>query len=106
MIGTAIFSTPSSILGSVGSVGASLMLWLLGFFISICGLFIWLELGTMFPRSGGEKVYLEAVYTKPKYLVTVLFAFNAIILGFNASSCIVSLDPKSMASVLTNDMTC
>ena len=82
------------------------MLWLLGFFISICGLFIWLELGTMFPRSGGEKVYLEAVYTKPKYLVTVLFAFNAIILGFNASSCIVSLDPKSMASVLTNDMTC
>ncbi|PIL29301.1 transporter [Ganoderma sinense ZZ0214-1] len=89
MIGTAIFSTPSSILGSVGSVGASLMLWLLGFFISICGLFIWLELGTMFPRSGGEKVYLEAVYTKPKYLVTVLFAFNAIILGFNASSCIV-----------------
>ncbi|KAI1790090.1 high affinity methionine permease [Ganoderma leucocontextum] len=89
MIGTAIFSTPSSILGSVGSVGASLMLWVFGFVISICGLFIWLEFGTMFPRSGGEKVYLEAVYKKPKYLVTILFAFNAIILGFTASSCIV-----------------
>ncbi|RPD60343.1 high affinity methionine permease [Lentinus tigrinus ALCF2SS1-6] len=89
IIGTGIFSTPSSILGSVGSVGASLMLWVLGFVLSFCGLFIWLEFGTMFPRSGGEKVYLEAVYKKPKYLVTVIFAANAIILGFTAAGCIV-----------------
>ena len=91
IIGTGIFSTPSSILGSVGSVGASLMLWVLGFTLSFCGLFIWLEYGTMFPRSGGEKVYLEAVYRKPKYLVTVIFAANAILLGFTASGCIVRL---------------
>ncbi|KAI0754054.1 high affinity methionine permease [Daedaleopsis nitida] len=89
IIGTGIFSTPSSILGSVGSVGASLMLWVLGFVLSFCGLFIWLEFGTMFPRSGGEKVYLEAVYKKPKYLVTVIFAMNAILLGFTAAGCIV-----------------
>ncbi|KAI0685067.1 amino acid transporter [Cerioporus squamosus] len=89
IIGTGIFSTPSSILGSVGSVGASLMLWVLGFVLSFCGLFIWLEFGTMFPRSGGEKVYLEAVYKKPKYLATVIFAANAILLGFTASGCIV-----------------
>ncbi|KAI0078613.1 amino acid transporter [Panus rudis PR-1116 ss-1] len=89
IIGTGIFSTPSSILGSVGSVGASLMLWVLGFVLSFCGLFVWLEYGTMFPRSGGEKVYLEAVYKKPRYLATVMFATNAIILGFTASGCIV-----------------
>ncbi|KAI8974815.1 amino acid transporter [Trametes punicea] len=89
IIGTGIFSTPSSILGSVGSVGASLMLWVLGFVLSFCGLFIWLEFGTMFPRSGGEKVYLEAVYKKPKHLATVIFAANAILLGFTASGCIV-----------------
>ncbi|OJA15856.1 hypothetical protein AZE42_12930, partial [Rhizopogon vesiculosus] len=88
-IGTGIFSTPSSILSSVGSVGASLLLWVLGFLLSFCGLFIWLEFGTMFPRSGGEKVYLEAVYTKPKYLATVIFAVNAILLGFTAAGCIV-----------------
>ncbi|THH13001.1 hypothetical protein EW146_g7170 [Bondarzewia mesenterica] len=85
IIGTGIFSTPSSILGSVGSVGASLMLWVLGFVLSFCGLFIWLEYGTIFPRSGGEKVYLEAVYQKPKYLATVVFAMVAILLGFTAS---------------------
>ncbi|TCD63018.1 hypothetical protein EIP91_006081 [Steccherinum ochraceum] len=89
IIGTGIFSTPSSILGSVGSVGASLMLWVLGFVLSLSGLFIWLEYGTMYPRSGGEKVYLEAVYKKPKYLATVIFAVNAIVLGFTASGCIV-----------------
>lgn len=89
IIGTGIFSTPSSILSSVGSVGASLMLWVLGFLLSFCGLFVWLEYGTMFPRSGGEKVYLEAVYKRPKYLATVIFAMNAILLGFTAAGCIV-----------------
>lgn len=89
IIGTGIFSTPSSILSSVGSVGASLMLWVLGFLLSFCGLFVWLEYGTMFPRSGGEKVYLEAVYKRPKYLATVIFAMNAIVLGFTASGCII-----------------
>ncbi|KAI0261883.1 high affinity methionine permease [Gloeopeniophorella convolvens] len=89
IIGTGVFSTPSSILASVGSVGASLMLWVLGLVLSFCGLFIWLEFGTMFPRSGGEKVYLEAIYRRPKHLATVIFAANAIILGFTASNCIV-----------------
>ncbi|OAX33011.1 amino acid transporter [Rhizopogon vinicolor AM-OR11-026] len=89
IIGIGIFSTPSSVLSSVGSVGASLILWVLGFLLSFCGLFIWLEFGTMIPRSGGEKVYLEAVYRKPKYLATVIFTVNAIILGFTAAGCIV-----------------
>jgi amino acid transporter len=89
IVGTGIFSTPSSILSSVNSVGASLMLWVLGFVLSFCGLFVWLEFGTMIPRSGGEKVYLETVYKKPKFLATVIFAMNAILLGFTAAGCIV-----------------
>lgn len=43
----------------------------------------------MFPRSGGEKVYLEAVYRRPKLLATVLFSTQAVMLGFTASGCIV-----------------
>lgn len=66
------------------------MIWLLGFVLSFCGLFIWMEFGTMFPRSGGEKVYLEAVYKRPPYLVSVIFAANAIILSSSASGCVVS----------------
>ncbi|GAA5880685.1 hypothetical protein JCM1840_005172 [Sporobolomyces johnsonii] len=89
IIGTGIFSTPSSILTAVGSLGAAMMLWVLGTVLSFCGLFVWLEFAGMYPRSGGEKVYLEAVYRRPKLLATCLFAVNAIILGFTASGCIV-----------------
>lgn len=66
----------------LGSVGASLMLWVLGFLLSAAGLCVWLEFGCMIPRSGGEKVYLEAVYRRPKYLITIVFAVQAIALGF------------------------
>lgn len=65
----------------------------------IGGLFVWLELGTIWPRSGGEKVYLEAMYPRPKFLATCIFASNAILLGFTASGCIVSLD----ACIFFND---
>lgn len=97
IIGTGIFSTPSSILKSVGSVGASMMLWVLGFALSFCGLFIWMEFGTMIPRSGGEKVYLEASFKRPRHLATILFATNAIFLGFTASNCIVRRVPSLMS---------
>ncbi|KAB2572130.1 High affinity methionine permease [Lasiodiplodia theobromae] len=89
IIGTGIFSTPSSITDSVGSVGAALLLWVFGLALSFAGLFIWLELGCMIPRSGGSKVYLEAAYKRPKLLATVVFAFQAVLLGFTASGCII-----------------
>jgi L-type amino acid transporter 9 len=63
-------------------VGAALMLWVLGFFLSLAGLFVWLEFGCMFPRSGGEKVYLEAAYRRPRSLATVVFACYTVVLGF------------------------
>ena len=65
------------------------MLWVLGLALSFCGLFVWLELGTMIPRSGGEKVYLEAVYRRPKNLVTVIYATNAILFFFSSGNCLV-----------------
>lgn len=82
MIGTAIFSTPSAIAESVGSAGAALALWVAGLILAYCGLFIWIELGSLMPRSGGEKVYLEAAYPKPRMLVTTVFAVHVIFLGF------------------------
>ena len=81
MIGTGIFSTPSSVIAGVGSVAAALLLWILGLAISFCGLFVWFEFGCLFPRSGGEKVYLEAAYPRPRYLATTLFAINAVLLN-------------------------
>ncbi|KAJ5901483.1 hypothetical protein N7495_002011 [Penicillium taxi] len=89
IIGTGIFSTPSSVTNGVGSVGAALMLWVLGLLLAGAGLCVWIELGCLIPRSGGEKVYLEAVYRRPKLLITVVFAVQAVLLGFTASGCVV-----------------
>ena len=63
-------------------MGAALLLWVLGLLLAGAGLCVWLELGCMIPRSGGEKVYLEAAYRKPSLLITVVFAVQAIALGF------------------------
>lgn len=73
----------------MGSVGAALTLWIIGLILSFCGLFVWLEFGAMFPRSGGEKVYLEVVYKQPKLLATTLFGTHAVLLGFTAAGCII-----------------
>ncbi|EME88719.1 uncharacterized protein MYCFIDRAFT_185287 [Pseudocercospora fijiensis CIRAD86] len=89
IIGTGIYSTPGAITAGVGSVGASLILWTLGLLIAFAGLMVWVELGCMIPRSGGEKVYLEAAYKRPKLLATTVFAFQAILLGFSANGCII-----------------
>lgn len=66
---------------SVGSVGASLLLWTLGLLLSFCGLLVWLELACIFPMSGGEKVYLEKAYPRPKYLTSIVFAVYAVVLS-------------------------
>lgn len=82
MIGTAIFSVPSAIAHSTGSAGASLVVWLAGYFLAFCGFFIYLELGSLLPHNGGEKIYLEAAYPRPPLFATVIFATHIIFLGF------------------------
>ncbi|KAJ4352486.1 low-affinity methionine permease [Didymosphaeria variabile] len=89
VIGSGIFATPGVIVKSVGSVGLSLSLWVVGAVIAACGLAVTLEYGCMLPRSGGEKVYLEFTYRKPRFLASTLVAVQAVLLGFTASNCII-----------------
>tara|TARA_R110002003_G_scaffold63_1_gene5777 strand:+ start:483 stop:1310 length:828 start_codon:yes stop_codon:yes gene_type:complete len=89
VIGSGIFATPGVIVKDVGSVGLSLTLWVIGAIVAACGLAVGLEYGCMLPRSGGEKVYLEFVYRRPKFLASTLVATQAVFLGFTASNCIV-----------------
>lgn len=89
VIGSGIFATPGVIVKEVGSVGLSFTLWVTGAIIAACGLAVGLEYGCMLPRSGGEKVYLEFTYRKPKYLASTLIATHAVLLGFTASNCII-----------------
>ncbi|KAK4464760.1 amino acid permease-domain-containing protein [Cladorrhinum samala] len=86
MIGTGIFSTPSSIFAATGSVGISLALWAVAGILTLSGLSVYLEFGLAIPRSGGEKNYLERVFRKPPFLATSIFAVQMILLGFSAGN--------------------
>ena len=89
VIGSGIFATPGAVVRSTGSIGLSLLLWTVGAIVAACGLAVSLEYGCMLPRSGGEKVYLEFTYRKPRFLASTMVAVQAVILGFTASNCIV-----------------
>ncbi|RAK80176.1 putative methionine permease [Aspergillus fijiensis CBS 313.89] len=89
VIGSGIFATPGSIVKSAGSVGLSLLIWGVGTVLAACGLAVSLEYGCMLPRSGGDKVYLEYTYPRPRFLASTLIAVQAVLLGFTASNCIV-----------------
>ncbi|KAI1167970.1 methionine permease [Nemania serpens] len=89
VIGSGIFAVPGVILKSAGSVGLSLTLWVVGALIVAAGLAVSLEYGCMLPRSGGDKVYLEFTYTRPRFLASTLVAVQAVLLGFTASNCVI-----------------
>ncbi|KAK7678702.1 hypothetical protein QCA50_018284 [Cerrena zonata] len=86
VIGTGIFATPSVILRSSGSVGLSLVLWLIGALVAACGTAVYIELGTGIPRNGGEKNYLEFIYRRPRFLTTCTYAMYAVLVGWSSAS--------------------
>lgn len=88
-VGVGVYSVPSSIFVGVGSVGMSILMWVLGAIISFCGLAVYLELGTAMPRSGGERVYLERIFRRPHMLATCMFMAYVVLLGFSTPNCIV-----------------
>ncbi|KAJ5835920.1 Major facilitator superfamily domain general substrate transporter [Penicillium robsamsonii] len=89
VIGSGIFATPGSIVKSAGSIGLTLLVWLIGTILSACGLAVSMEFGCMLPRSGGEKVYLEYAYPRPRFLASSLITAQVVLLGFTASNCII-----------------
>ncbi|KAK7743363.1 low-affinity methionine permease [Diatrype stigma] len=89
VIGSGIFAVPGVLVKATGSVGLTLLLWVLGAVVVACGLAVSLEYGCLLPRSGGEKVYLEFTYPRPRFLASTLVAVQAVLLGFTASNCII-----------------
>lgn len=50
VIGTGVFATPSTILELSGSVGLSLIMWVVGTLIAMAGTAVYLEWGTAIPK--------------------------------------------------------
>lgn len=62
VIGSGIFISPVGILRNVHSIGAALMIWLVeGIFCTLCAL-CYAELGTTYPASGGDYLYVREAF--------------------------------------------
>jgi APA family basic amino acid/polyamine antiporter len=62
VIGSGIFLTPGLIAARVPSAGLLLAVWLAGGLVTLCGALSFAELGAMYPKAGGQYVYLREAY--------------------------------------------
>ena len=62
VVGSGIFMTPGIIAAGLASPGLLLCVWLAGGLITLCGALSFAELGAMFPKAGGQYVYLREAY--------------------------------------------
>lgn len=62
IVGVGIFRTASPIAAHVQSPVLTLVLWVFGGGLSLCGALCYAELSAMFPASGGDYVYIGKIY--------------------------------------------
>ncbi|XP_061824417.1 b(0,+)-type amino acid transporter 1 [Nerophis lumbriciformis] len=58
MIGSGIFMSPQTVLATIGSPGASMVVWACCGLLVILASFCYVELGTVIRESGGEYIYI------------------------------------------------
>jgi len=81
MIGTGIFTTSGFIMSSLQSPQAMLLCWFAGGILALSGAFCYGELGAMFPRAGGDYVFLRESLGR---LMGFLSGWISLIVGFSA----------------------
>ena len=62
IIGSSIFLTAKDIAGALPSTKLFFLVWIMGGAISLCACVAFAELGSMFPDSGGQYIYLREAY--------------------------------------------
>jgi amino acid transporter len=86
IIGSSIFIVPAAIAAAFSGSFPTIMVWIAGAFVSLCGALCLAELGAAMPAAGGQFVYLERTYGS-------LWGY---LYGWGSS---VIINPASMAAV-------
>ena len=81
MIGTGIFTTSGFIMKELQNPWAMLLCWFVGGIFALCGALCYGELGAMFPKAGGEYVFLRESFGR---VIAFLSGWISLIVGFSA----------------------
>jgi amino acid transporter len=65
VIGTGVFRKPHEIAGYVGSTGPAALVWVLAGLLALLGSLAYAEVAVLFPRAGGNYVFLREGYGRP-----------------------------------------
>lgn len=88
MMGAGIFISPQYVLSTIGSPGASLIMWVCCGLLSMLGGLCYAELGTVIPESGGEFTYILRTAGR---VFAFMFVFTFIIVMRPASATGIAL---------------
>src|SRR5437764_1404579 len=99
IIGSSIFLTAKDIAGPLPQPVLFLLVWVLGALISLCACFAFAELGSMFPDSGGQYIYLREAYGD---LVAFLYGWMLFAVGNGGTIAELSV----VAAVYTANIIC
>lgn len=95
MIGTGVFTSLGFQLLTTANPISIAIIWLIGGIVALCGAFVYSELGSAMPRSGGEYHYLGQIYHPA---IGFLSGWTSLIVGFSA--------PIALASMALSEYVC
>ncbi len=81
MVGTGIFTTSGFIMQEIGNPQTMLLCWFVGGVFALCGALCYGELGAMFPKAGGEYIFLRESFGE---WMGFLSGWISLIVGFSA----------------------
>ena len=89
VIGSGIYISPRGVILHAGSVGLSLILWVVGGALSMLGALTYAEIGIVIPESGALYAYARTMYGRFAGFLYVWSYLFFVRVGANAVKCLV-----------------